>query len=157
MKKISKILVACAVAGMLAFSAAMLAGCGCSRDKGDDVKKDKDAQTVVGEWHLNYGVDKSNNVFEIGDAVKKTSYITIKEDMSAVMGMADGTYIGKIVENKDDLQYSDAFGHFKGTSYTFITSDGSIEINFGYVVPTDKKEKPFIMMPIGDDSYYYAK
>ena len=155
-----RIAVCAMLAAMLASAAMMLAGCGCSRDKGDDVKKKAGTEevTVVGEWHLTQAMDSANNELELDANTKAKSSIIVREDMSATMSFVDGTYLGKIVRTPDaDMGYADAWNQYSVEAYTFSTSDGSIEIEFGFIVRNDGSQKPFIVLPIDTVNYYYDK
>lgn len=156
--RMGKVLLGVALVCVLALGA-VLAGCGCSRDKEGDVKKKQaEAATVVGTWHLTQAMDQNNRELELDSDVKAKSTIIIKKDMSASMSFVDGTYIGKIVRTPEaDMSYQDAWNQYKVEAYTFTTSDGSVEIEFGFIVRTDGSQKPFIMMPIDTVSYYYDK
>ena len=149
------------LAGVLTFSMLVLAGCGCSRDKdGDDVKKTDEAATVVGEWHLTQAMrmDQANTQLELDKATKDKSSIIIRKDMTATMSFVDGTFLGKIVRTPEaDMGYADAWNQYTVEAYTFTTADGSVEIEFGFIVRNDKSQKPFIVMPIDNVNYYYDK
>lgn len=156
--KKAKVLLAVALVGALAMGA-MLAGCGCSRDKEGDVKKKQaETATVVGTWHLTQAMDQNNKELDLDKDTKAKSTIIIKSDMTGSMSFVDGTFIGKFVRTPEaDMSYQDAWNQYKVEAYTFTTSDGSVEIEFGFIVRTDGSQKPFIMMPIDSVSYYYDK
>ena len=162
-RKVGRILLGLALTGALALSAVMLAGCGCSRNKdGDNVKRKSTAEvaTVVGEWHLTQAMamDQNNTQLDLDQQTKAKSTIIIKEDMTATMSFVDGTFLGKIVRTPDaDMGYADAWNQYTVEAYTFSTADGSVEIEFGFIVRNDKSQAPFIVMPIDNVNYYYDK
>ena len=157
--KLGRMLLSGALVLALAFSACVLAGCGCSRDKEGDVKKKQaEAATVVGTWKLTQAMDQNNRELDLDKDTKAKSTIIIKSDMTATMSFVDGTYIGKIVRTPEaDMGYQDAWNQYTVEAYTFTTSDGSIEIEFGFIVRKDGSQKPFIKLPIDTVSYYYDK
>ena len=151
-----------AVVCALVFSAVVLAGCGCSRDKdGDDVKKKSktpEVATVVGSWHLTQAMDQNNESLELDAATLKQCTIIIRSDMTATMSFPDGTHLGKITRTPEaDMGYADAWNQYSVEAYTFSTSDGEVEIEFGFIVRNDGSQEPFIVMPIDTVNYYYDK
>ena len=159
----TKVLLSAVLVGALVFSAIMLAGCGCSRDKdGDDVKKKSTTETatIVGEWHLTeaIAVNQANTKLDLDEDTKAKTSIIIREDLSATMSFVDGTFLGKLTRTPEaDMSYADAWNQYTVSAYTFSTTDGSVEIEFGYIVRNDGSQKPFIVMPIDNVSYYYDK
>ena len=121
-------------------------------------KKAAEEITVVGEWHLTQAMDSANNELELDAGTKAKSSIIVRDDMSATMSFVDGTYLGKIERTPNaDMSYADAWNQYSVEAYTFSTSDGSIEIEFGFIVRNDGSQKPFIVLPIDTVSYYYDK
>ena len=121
-------------------------------------KKAAETATVVGEWHLTQAMDQNNNELEIDATTKAKSTIIVREDLSATMSFVDGTFLGKLTRTPEaDMSYADAWNQYTVSAYTFSTTDGSVEIEFGYIVRNDGSQKPFIVMPIDNVSYYYDK
>lgn len=160
--KMGKALLAVALVGALAMSA-VLAGCGCSRDKEGDVKKKQaDTATVVGTWQLKEAMDRNDNKMVLDQETIEKSTIIIKKDMSATMSFVDGTYLGKVTRTPDaDMSYQDAWGQYKVEAYTFSNADGSVEVEFCFLVRIDGSQQPFIVLRIDDgvayDTYYYDR
>ena len=159
----TKVLLSAVLVGALVFSAIMLAGCGCSRDKdGDDVKKKSTTETatIVGEWHLTeaIAVNQANTKLDLDEDTKAKTSIIIREDLSATMSFVDGTFLGKVTRTPEsDMTYADAWNQYTVEAYTFSTADGSVEIEICFSVRNDNSQKPFILMYDSGVNYYYNK